>query len=196
MCARLKRGVRRGCAECVSVSGAFAMISCHEMNRRPGSSRTPSSMDAMQSQIISSCANCLHAPARALPEQGAVSLNEALLLQQLLALCVKLIDQRHVAAIRKLPLLRRAIDVAAIVIQMAEPLLKACLRIPAEEGVQEVGAKIAITVEELEQLDIALSQFNALSRADAAHAGAAFRCLHALSKYIEPKSSDTVPMWG
>ena len=44
----IETGISKGLS--VSRAGAFAVISCHEMKRRCGCARTPSSIDAMQSQ--------------------------------------------------------------------------------------------------------------------------------------------------
>jgi hypothetical protein len=75
-------------------------------------------------------------------------------------------------------LLFGSIDIPAVVIEMPEPLLEARLRISPQEGVEEIRAKVVIAIEELEKLDVAIGQFNALAGTDAAHAGTAFRGLH------------------
>ena len=70
--------------------------------------------------------------------------------QNLLAAVIELVHDRHAAAIGELPLLLRAVDVSAIVIQMAEALLEPGLRIAAQEGIQERGAQVLVSIEELE----------------------------------------------
>jgi Divergent InlB B-repeat domain len=72
-----------------------------------------------------------HAP---LFEQRPSVVHQSLLAKHLLALRVEFVDDRHVAAIGKLPLLHRSIDVAAVVIEMTEPLLEAGFRTPTEDS--------------------------------------------------------------
>ncbi len=76
-------------------------------------------------------------------------------------------------AIRELPLLWRAIDVATLMIEMTKAFLEACLGIAAEGSMQKMGAQIAVAVEQLEQLDVSVGQLDALAYGEAAHSGTA-----------------------
>jgi hypothetical protein len=113
-------------------------------------------------------------------EQRAVALRQTALAKHLLASIIQLVDDRHVPAVCVLALLLWPVDVSAVMKEVPEPLFEACLRMASEKSVERIGAQVAIPTKELEKLDIALRQFDALADAGAAHAGAALSCLHRL----------------
>ena len=83
--------------------------------------------------------------------------------QDLLATSIEFVHKRHAAAIGELPLLLRTADVSAVVVQVSKPLLETRLRLAAQEGIQEVRPEVLVPVEQLEQLNIARGQLNALA---------------------------------
>jgi hypothetical protein len=115
--------------------------------------------------------------------------------QHLLATPVKFIDKRHVLAIRELPLLHRAIDKAAFMVEVAEPFFETGLGIATNKRVQKMRSEVTVPIEQFEQLYVALRQLNALARADTAHTGTAARDFHGPSAYRSAARMKTFAMW-
>jgi hypothetical protein len=104
-----------------------------------------------------------------LEQHGRILMQQPKVCEDLLAAGVQLINHRHVPAIGELPLLLGAVDVRAIMIEVSEPFLEPRLRLAAEKCIQEVGAQELISIEKLEEFDIALGQLDAFARVRAAH---------------------------
>ena len=96
-------------------------------------------------------------------EKGRIVHQEAVIAQHLLAPGIKFIDDGHTATIGKLPLLLRPIDEAAVMVQISQTLYETGLRCATDECVQKIGSQVLVAIEELEELDIAGREFDALA---------------------------------
>ena len=90
------------------------------------------------------------------------------------AAIIEFVDDRRASRIGEEPLLLGPVDVAAVVIKLAEAFLEARLLSAANEGMEKGRAQIAIALQHSENLDVARREFNALAGTLPAHARAAF----------------------
>ena len=79
------------------------------------------------------------------------------------------VDHGHIAGIRELPLLAWPVKMTALMIEVAEALLKSRLGCTPYERVDECGAQVPVPLKKFEYFDIALGEFNPLSRSRSAH---------------------------